>query len=189
MVINVQAGDFIAKFLDQYFRVYDGDNREALGMAYHEQATMSMSTSYGPNTTEHKLDEYIFRSRNLARVTDSAKRHRLLKQGRLAIVAFLVELPKTPHDLSTFSLDVPFATERLVTFTVSGVFMETGHAANNQPFRHFNRMFVVVPQGEGLCIVNETMFVTVATRKQTERSTSVMKFAKLTNMNCEWAKM
>ncbi len=191
MVVNDQVGDFIGKFLEQYFRVYDSESREQLGMAYHEEATMSMSTAYGPdaNRNENKLDEYVYRSRNLARVADPVKRQRLLRQGRLAIVAFLSELPKTRHDLTTFTLDVPFATERLITFTVSGIFMETVPAGQKPPIRHFNRMFVVVPQGEGLCIINETMFVTSATRKQIDRSTAILTLSERTGMNCEFAKM
>ena len=31
MVINDQFGDFIGRFLQQYFKVYDTDNREQLG--------------------------------------------------------------------------------------------------------------------------------------------------------------
>ena len=30
------------------------------------------------------------------------------RSGKLQIVAFLSKLPKTEHDLSTFTLDVPF---------------------------------------------------------------------------------
>ena len=36
------------------------------------------------------------------------------------------------------------------------------------PLRHFNRMFVVVPQGSGFCIVNEMLHVTLPTAKQAD---------------------
>ena len=32
----------------------------------------------------------------------------MLKKGKLSVVAFLDKLPKTEHDLDTFTLDVPF---------------------------------------------------------------------------------
>lgn len=93
------------------------------------------------------------------------RRTKLLRTGKLAIVSFLNELPKTEHDLNSFTLDIPFATERLMTFTVSGVFRER---EDRKPIRAFNRMFVVVPQGSGFVIVNEMLFVTVPTHLQVE---------------------
>ena len=46
MVVNEQVGDFIGRFLEQYFKAYDSDNREQLGPAYHENAMMSMQASF-----------------------------------------------------------------------------------------------------------------------------------------------
>ena len=42
------------------------------------------------------------------------------------------------------------------------------------PLRHFNRMFVVVPQGTGFCIVNEMLHVTLPTVKQADVSRSII---------------
>ena len=69
---------------------------------------------------------------------------------------------------SSFTLDVPFATDRLVTFSVSGAFRERNDKPAPYPIRHFSRMFTVVPQGEGLCIVNDNLFITMATKEQSE---------------------
>ena len=57
--------------------------------------------------------------------------------GRLSIFTFLKDLPKTLHDVTSFTLDLPFATERLMTFTVSGVFKERENG--DDAVRHFNR--------------------------------------------------
>ena len=91
-----------------------------------------------------------------------------MRQGRLAICAFLAELPKSEHDITSFTLDVPFATEGLMSFTVSGIFRETENAGgeHGQIIRHFNRIFVVVPHGQGFCIVNDILYITIATSKQ-----------------------
>ena len=40
-----------AQFLTQYFDLYDGDNREQLMEAYHEDAVMSMTMAYPPNVS------------------------------------------------------------------------------------------------------------------------------------------
>jgi len=47
-----------------------------------------------------------------------------------------------------------------------GVFRE--RTLRELPLRHFNRMFVVVPQGSGFCIVNEMLHVTLPTAKQAD---------------------
>ena len=108
------------------------------------------------------------RSRNLMRVSDPTKRKTYLRQGKLAICAFLAELPKSEHDITSFTLDVPFATERLMSFTVSGIFREPENEGgpSGQVIRHFNRVFVVVPQGQGFCIVNDMLYITIPTNYQ-----------------------
>ena len=80
------------------------------------------------------------------------------------------ELPKTRHDLDSFTLDVPFATEAMFTFTVTGVFVDrTTAKANYEAVRHFSRSFNLIPvAGGGVLIANETLFVTVATKMQTK---------------------
>lgn len=165
-----EAEGIVLKFLTQYFALYDGDNREQLMEAYHEDAVMSMSMAYPPNVSAHgnaSLQKYLYESRNLMRVReDGNKRDRLLRQGRLQIVSFLNDLPKTEHDKNSFTLDITFATERLMSFTVTGVFRE--RTLRELPLRHFNRMFVVVPQGTGFCIVNEMLHVTLPTVKAAE---------------------
>ena len=42
-----------SQFLKQYFNLYDGDNREQLMEAYHEDAVMSMSIAYPTNVSAH----------------------------------------------------------------------------------------------------------------------------------------
>ena len=70
-------------------------------------------------------------------------------------------------------MDIPFATERLVTFSVTGAFRERNEKLAPYPIRQFSRMFTGVPQGEGLCIVNENLFITMASKEQTDVSTEV----------------
>ena len=57
--------------------------------------------------------------------------------GRFGICAFLKDLPKTSHDPASLTLDLPFATDRLMTFTVTGIFKERENG--DDAVRHFNR--------------------------------------------------
>ena len=49
-------------------------------------------------------------NRNLIRNTDSNRRRKLLKVGRLPVVSFISEMPRTKHDLSSFTMDLNLAT-------------------------------------------------------------------------------
>jgi len=158
MMKNEQSGNLVLTFLKEYFKAYDSDNRQPLLDAYHEKAVMSMS-AYGRHDL---LPAYIPESRNLKRVEYEKKRHDLLRKGKLQIVAFLSKLPKTEHDMNTFTLDLPFTSESLMIFTVTGCFKERDTKLK-ESIRHFNRCFIVVPQGPGFCIINETLFVCQAT--------------------------
>jgi len=192
MVVNDQFGDFIGRFLEQYFKVYDTDNREQLAAAYHENAMMSMQANFPARFSDDTTkSDYLPESRNLnfEPISDNpSRRDRLLHQKRTQIIGFLDKLPKTQHDLTSFTLDVPFATDRLVTFSVTGAFRERNGQPHPFSIRHFSRMFTVVPQGEGLCIVNDNLFITMATKEQSERSNALFILAQETKMNLEWTK-
>ncbi len=67
MVVNEQFENFIGRFLKEYFKVYDTDNREQLALAYHENAMMSMQAFFpakflADDTTKRN---YLPESRNL----------------------------------------------------------------------------------------------------------------------------
>jgi len=164
MIRNEEAGVIVCKFLEEYFKAYDCDSRQPLLDAYHEEAVMSMSAL----GSLEKMPAYIPESRNLKRVYEK-KRHDLLRSGKLQIVAFLSKLPKTEHDFSTFTLDVPFTSPSLMTFTVTGLFRERDTRLK-ESIRHFNRCFIVVPHGGGFCIINETLFISTATDLSTRRA-------------------
>merc|ERR1712048_773683 len=85
---------------------------------------------------------YLPESRNLSVPSvheNPNRRDRLLHQKRTQIIGFLDKLPKTQHDTTSFTLDIPFAMERLVTFTVTGAFRERSDKSH-LPVRHFSRM-------------------------------------------------
>jgi len=169
-----EAEKIILQFLQEYFKVYDTDKRENIINAYHDDAVMSMHMAYpewcGNVQGAEKLNEYMRNSRNLKIITQPAKQKQFLKKGKLAICAFLTELPKTEHYKASFTLDVPVASEKLLCFTVSGIFREyeneDGRILENI-IRHFNRVFIVIPYGIGsYCIVNDLLYITVPTNLQ-----------------------
>ena len=83
----------------------------------------SMTAAYPPNSTStgtNKLTQYQVDSRNLNMILQPSKRLNFLKMGRQKVVEFLNDLPKTSHDLDSFTLDVPLANPQLISLTVTG---------------------------------------------------------------------
>uniref|UniRef100_A0A8C5E130 Nuclear RNA export factor 1 n=1 Tax=Gouania willdenowi TaxID=441366 RepID=A0A8C5E130_GOUWI len=160
----------ILRFLQQYYSVYDSGNRQSLLDAYHDGASFSLTTPYTTqNPSRSGLGEYHKDSRNLKRTKDSTMRFRLLKHTRLNVVAFLNELPKTQHDIASFTVDVNTYTNTLLSFTVSGVFKEDGKSREST--MAFSRVFITVPAGNsGLCIVNDQLFIRMATTEEIRRA-------------------
>jgi len=80
------------------------------------------------------------------------------------VVSQLEKLPKTMHDPNAFVVDVTHDSTEMKTFVVSGIFKELG--GKMEVIKAFSRTFVTVPQGQGLCIVNEQFSIMNATDEQ-----------------------
>ncbi|XP_075960136.1 nuclear RNA export factor 1 isoform X1 [Anarhichas minor] len=163
----------ILRFVTQYYSIYDSGDRQSLLDAYHDGASFSLTTPYSTqNPSRSSLGEYHKDTRNLKRIKDSTVRFRLLKHTRLNVVAFLNELPKTQHDIASFNVDVNTFTNTLLSFTVSGVFKEVAvDGKSRESTMAFSRVFVTVPAGNsGLCIVNDQLFIRMATTEEIRRA-------------------
>jgi len=160
-----EAGTLVLQFLEQYFKLYDSDNRQPLLDAYDENAMMSMSC-FG---NRDSMQGYLEDSRNFKRIKEY-RANKLLNTGRLPVVSFLSTLPKTIHDPTTFTLDLSFTSPTLMMFTVTGIFKERGDKKKAPRVLHFNRCFLVVPRGSGFCIVNETLYITDPTQENLRRA-------------------
>uniref|UniRef100_A0A1A9X5U0 NTF2 domain-containing protein n=1 Tax=Glossina brevipalpis TaxID=37001 RepID=A0A1A9X5U0_9MUSC len=165
---DVSGADLIRQFLEQYFIIFDSDNRQPLLDAYHEQALMSISV---PSASQAgRLQSFWKFNRNFRRIVnnDEINKIRQLKVGRLSVVATLAEWPKTQHDPQSFTVDLTLFTPKLISFTVAGLFKEFDSTNNpSGDVRYFQRQFVIVPAGGGFCIRNEMIFVTSAIGLQT----------------------
>ncbi|XP_003707929.1 nuclear RNA export factor 1 isoform X2 [Megachile rotundata] len=160
---NAKAQEIASQFLQQYFVIFDSENRQPLLDAYDEHACFSMTVSYTHNSN-NKLNGYLLENRNLYRTNDTNKRHKLLKQGRLPVVSFISEMPQTSHYLNTFTMDISLVTEGMMLITVTGLFKELDK--KEQSIRYFNRTFIIVPEGTGYCIRNEQLHINTPTDAQ-----------------------
>lgn len=171
-LVDPAGQTLVRDFLTQYFAIYDSESRQPLLEAYHETATMSMAASYLSNDSRSaaltKLNAYISNSRNIMRITERESRRRYLRTGRLQVVSFLSDLPKTKHDLMGFAVDLLVFMPAMIVLTMNGVYKETVTAGN--PTRSFHRTFVIVPNnGGGFSITNDMLFITNTTREQEEK--------------------
>ncbi|KAM3877403.1 nuclear RNA export factor 1-like [Diretmus argenteus] len=161
----------VSTVLARYYSIYDSGDRQPLLDAYHDGASLSLMTPYSTqNPSRSSLGEYHKDSRNLKWVKDSTIWYCLLKHTRLNVVAFLNELPKTQHDTASFTVDVNTYTNTLLSFTVSGVFKEVDGKSRDSTMA-FSRVFITVPSGNsGLCIVNDQIFIRMATTEEIRRA-------------------
>ncbi|XP_071862194.1 nuclear RNA export factor 1 [Bombus fervidus] len=161
-VANAKAQEIASQFLQQYFLIFDSENRQPLLDAYVEDACFSMTVFY-PLHYSNKAsglemeDIYVTDNRNLYRTNDTNRRQKLLKHGRLPVVSFISEMPRTSHCLNTFTMDINLITEGMMLITVTGLYREIDK--KEQPIRYFNRTFIIVPEGNGYCIRNEQLHI------------------------------
>lgn len=167
--VNNDARQVAATFLHQYFLIFDTDNRQPLLDAYDEQASFSLTISCTHDNL-NRFNKYLPHNRNLFRVNDRERRQKLLKQGRLPVVSFLSEIPKTKHFLNTFSMDLSLVTEVMMVVTITGIFQET--ETDKKPLRYFSRTLIIVPQGSGYCIRNEQLHISDPTEAQKKQATA-----------------
>lgn len=105
-----------------------------------------------------RLNGYLMENRNLFRINDNARRQKLLKQGRLPVVSYITEMPRTKHLLDTFTMDITLATQAMMFITITGYFQEMN--TKDQPIRYFNRTFIIVSvETGGYCIRNEQLHI------------------------------
>ncbi|KAM3962029.1 nuclear RNA export factor small bristles [Aphomia sociella] len=172
-LVDPAGQNLVREFLTQYFAIYDSESRQPLLEAYHEHATMSMAANYlsndNRNSPASRLNAYISNSRNIMRITERESRRRYLKSGRLQVVSFLSDLPKTTHDLMGFAVDLIVFTPTMIVLSMNGVYKETTTSGN--PTRSFHRTLVIVPNtGGGFSIINDILYVTNTTKEQEEKA-------------------
>ncbi|XP_012276840.1 nuclear RNA export factor 1 [Orussus abietinus] len=202
--INNEARQIATTFLQQYFTIFDSEDRQPLLNAYNEDAFFSLTISV-PYAGVNRFSAYLPVNRNLFRVNDSEKRNRLLKRGRLPIVTLISEFPKTQHYLNTFTMDLGVVTETMMNVTVTGLFKEL--STETKALRYFDLTFIIVPQGSGYCIRNEQLhimdpskaqerqldkilssFTAVEDKEQTvQRERMTLELMQKTGMNLEWS--
>ncbi|KAM4818043.1 nuclear RNA export factor 3 [Thomomys bottae] len=155
--------DLILQFLQQYYLIYDyGDRRDLLD-AYHEEACFSLTITHNfKEQAPSNLCDYLKYSRNMKNLKDPCVQRQLLKHRKRDIVNSLKVLPQTQHDLSSFVVDTWFQTEKMLCFSVSGLFREV--EGNARRCVHvFTRTFITTHNSSSsLCIVNDKLFLSAS---------------------------
>ncbi|EGW02726.1 Nuclear RNA export factor 1 [Cricetulus griseus] len=165
--------DLIVQFMLQYYLIYDYGDRRNLLTAYHAEACFSLTiTSNSDKPNMRTLEEYFKDSRNMKKIKDSFLRMQLLKHKKCNIVTCLHELPKTQHDLTSCVVDICAQTEKMICFSVNGVFKEM-EGTSKGCIRAFTRTFILTAGRHfRLCIVNDEMILRNATAQETKKAFS-----------------
>ncbi|XP_049622892.1 nuclear RNA export factor 2-like [Suncus etruscus] len=195
--------EYVLQFLQQYYMIYDSENRQNLLGVYHEEAYFSLSIPFDPNNPI-SLSKYFKENRNMKILKDSNNQIQLLKHTKSDILHTLCMLPQTQHHTSSFLLDLWVQTETMLCFSVQGMFKEVKD--QNQSFVHaFTRTFITVPaSNSSMCIVNDELFVRTATINEVqsafptpfasflitlskEQQEMVKNFSTQSGMNLQWS--
>ncbi|KAK1125144.1 hypothetical protein K0M31_006484 [Melipona bicolor] len=143
---------FAIEFLQDYFQIFDSENREQLLNLYANDASFS-TTLFDPHIP----------------IEDGEK---LLEQGRWPIVSFFYKMPRTSHYLDKLTMNVSPTGERTMLAAVAGVFKQFNK--EEEPIRYFNRTFTIILEGSGCLIQNDELIVRELSESEIiERDTEV----------------
>ncbi|KAM5197116.1 nuclear RNA export factor 2-like [Hipposideros larvatus] len=164
----------VMQFLKEYYYIYDSGDRQGLLGAYHDEACFSLTIPFNTKDPDpSSLFEYFKDNRNMKSLKDPYLRVQLLKYTKRDIVCSLCVLPKTQHHLPSFMVDIWFQTERMLLFSVNGVFKEVEEKCEG-PVRAFSRTFIAIPaSNSGIFIMNDELFVRDATPNETQSAFSI----------------
>ncbi|XP_058392374.1 nuclear RNA export factor 2-like [Diceros bicornis minor] len=159
--------NLVLQFLQEYYLIYDSGDRQGLVGAYHDEACFSLTIPFNPeDAAPSSLCKYFKDNRNIKKLKDPYLRVQLLKHTKVDVVRSLCVLPKTQHDFSSFSVETWFQTERMLCFSVNGVFKE---GESQSSVHAFTRTFITIPaSNSSLCIVNDQLFVRDTTHNETQ---------------------
>lgn len=140
----------VENFVQQFFSTYDSFERKKLKDLYLKKSILTLSTYYDMSAEElshrdnaaiiARLKKYINSSRNIL------GGHGLdeIVIGYTSIDEFFNGLPKTVHDMTSFTIDVPLFDQKCIVITVTGVFKELGNSlVNTDLILGFSRTFVL----------------------------------------------
>ena len=146
----------VMRFLEEFYHVYDSDDRRGLLDAYLDSSVMSLTVSpiEQPSQSPAGLEAYLKDRRNLPQSNYELGKLSQ-KNGKKDIVSFLNTLPKTTHIGSSFVVDVSDASSSSIVASVTGLFRERECAV----VRSFQRVFDIVPLNGGFCITNEQFHI------------------------------
>ncbi|XP_006877819.1 PREDICTED: nuclear RNA export factor 1-like [Chrysochloris asiatica] len=164
----------------RFYWIYDYGDRQGLLDTYHDEACFSLTIPFNPeDPAPNRLGEYSKSSRNMKKHTDPILRIQLLKHKKHDIVDFLSMLPKTQHDLRSFVMDIFVQTEKMLCFSVNGLFKKEEGMCQTC-ICAFNRIIIATPaRNSSLFIINEQLSVREVSPKATQSafSTPVPTFA------------
>ncbi len=102
---------FLAKFIEEFYRLFDTYGRGELHACYHDSCMFSLCITTIENSfvpiRQYKYGPLIYDSRNLQKIGDDNRRISLLRHGKTAVLDFLrIKFPLTKHDGNSFRVDV-----------------------------------------------------------------------------------
>jgi nuclear RNA export factor len=161
---------FLAKFIQEFYRLFDTHGRGELYACYHDSCMLSLCITTIENSIvpirQYRYGPLIYESRNLQKIVDDNRRCSLLRHGKTAVLDFLrVKFPLTKHDGNSFRVDVISTSNNRAVFTVNGLYKEVDQSTNS-PVRCFQRTFTCAQTPAGVLIIADHILLSNATEAQ-----------------------
>ncbi|MEN2496423.1 MAG: C-terminal domain of vertebrate Tap protein [Marteilia pararefringens] len=187
----------VYSFLDQYFSIFDSENRDSLLMAYDEAAQLSISYFAPPTVNKSHLSDiiYVKHNRNLVDVNFNKKNSKIYTK-RADILYRLSKFGKTKHDSESLSIQCFMVEDPYISVRIVGKFIE---CTPGEKTRSFQRVFMLkkitgATSEVTYKILNDLFCLTsVAPKVSTNNSDPtqtrmVQSIQKLTGLKFSWAK-
>ncbi|XP_052026261.1 nuclear RNA export factor 2-like [Apodemus sylvaticus] len=177
--------NLLIQFMLQYYLIYDYGDRHSLLSAYDADACFSLAITFNSDKEDlSSLEDYFKDNRNMMRLKNSSLRMQLLKHKKHNIVTCLHELPKTQHDLNSYVIDLCVQTEKMICFSVNGLFKEVAGKSWGC-VRAFTRTFILTADRDfRLCIVNDEMILRNASPTEIRKAFSTSRHQNLSVAVC-----
>jgi nuclear RNA export factor len=195
--VNDTLKVLIEKFVVEYLTLYDTSPsaRQQLIPAYDQDGatmTLVLDPQEHPDSGARYSDSQVFndlrRESHNVMYMDRWERYRnkIVSKGGINVVSKLTQLPPTQHLKDTLLVDVSFAADQLMCFTLQGLLLDGPEAGKMTEaealqsltdLRFFTRTFNVIPRGEGIVIVNDILFLTPISPNRAENHIKLLQKA------------
>lgn len=139
-----EAYSLVEAFITRYFKIYDSNTRHLLKELYANQALFTVSCQWSTQKNSARIQNYVTRQRNLARMVNLKLTDKNVFVGPQEIYKAITEMHFTEHDYHSFHIDLVHYNKSQFLVVVSGIFKDiASNFLDEELLLDFRRTFLV----------------------------------------------